>query len=470
MYSKSSLPEIRNIARPQLVQDYLKDVQQWQDDILMQSLFATLPNEEAKPEAFVQKYTFWKDLITNMTRSKLLSPSVLYLPTTDLSNIFTRKGLTPVCLQAILVEMHKRHLWQPEEAVNAKAYSWKLWSNISDSVVSAVSYAASWIWLGDQEDNSSNAEAIDPTTVLPPRILLNTLLIEQKNILLDYLNDNANLINHSVPLTFDEFFHLVNESRRTEGLCPVSDREDILLLLRHLQSEKFLKFAPFQFSENHACAIKIGDAVSITEVDHEIVKIKCLCRRLEDQISELRIKAEEAKCRTLDLLKSGDRKMAAYMLKRKGLFEKLQSERMGALHNLESILFKITSVHSDASVVEAFKAGADTLKELLQVHGLSVEHVDDVVDQLKECIADHDEISAAMTQPISSPIDEDTLTDELNALIEEQTADKATKQTLVVEPASAADGLNELTCSLESFHVSDAEEDKAQEARTLEPA
>ena len=99
------------LSRARLTQKHLEDhVPQWRDDTLIQSLFANLPNREVKPEAFEQKYSFWKDLIISMTKERLLSGSVFKFKSKDLSGSFKRGGLQPICLNGVIMEMQSEGL------------------------------------------------------------------------------------------------------------------------------------------------------------------------------------------------------------------------------------------------------------------------------------------------------------------------------------------------------------------------
>ena len=185
------------LSRARLIQNYLDDhVHQWRDDVLIQSLFANLPNREVKPEAFKQKYDFWKDLIIALTKEKLLSGSVFKFPSKDLSGVFKRGGIQPICMNAVIAEMQSEGLGSLKSIITSQG------DEMGDSYI---------------EHNEFESK-------IPSYILLPSLLKEQLDIIHDSLTASL------MPLTFEEFHELVNESRRREGLVEIVEKEDILLI------------------------------------------------------------------------------------------------------------------------------------------------------------------------------------------------------------------------------------------------
>lgn len=396
--SQSSL----NFNRNRLIQNYLNEhVQQWKDDTLIQSLFANLPNREAKPEAFKQKYSFWKDLLISMTRERLLSGSVFKFHSKNLSSSFKRGGLQPICLNGVIHEMQTEGLIMDASIVN---FSDSKRSSLLGGVVKWIYGSFKTMLIGDSDDGISDdsfAENDESSDKIPSHILLPSLLNEQAKILGDFLRNDSHL-----PFTFEEFHELVNESRRREGLVEIVEKDDILLILKYLSSEGLLNYSPMveKITDNTLLAIKIKGPV--TKVDFDIVKLKRLHSKLSIQVNELSVKISEIHYLARKSVQvSNDRKMAIYHLKRKALLEKIQGDRLNSLHAVDEILLRISSVSDDAMILEAYKSGASALKGLLP----NVKDVDEAVDQLQSLLSEHDEISQALNQNnnISAEFDEE---------------------------------------------------------------
>ena len=439
------------LSRARLTQKHLEDhVPQWRDDTLIQSLFANLPNREVKPEAFEQKYSFWKDLIISMTKERLLSGSVFKFKSKDLSGSFKRGGLQPICLNGVIMEMQS-------EGLAFDASDIQLSGSKRSSIVGGM---FNWIFgsLKMIISGGSQEESLDDSFLkndeleakIPTWIILPSLLKEQRNVIKDYLNSSH------MPLTFEEFHELVNESRRKEGLVEIVEKDDILLILKYLNSEKLLSYAPIveKISDEVVLAIKIKGTVS--NVDFDIVKLKKLHSKLNYQVNELSDRIKELRDlarKTLQI--SNDRKMAMYQLKRKALLEKVQGERLNSLHSVDEILLRISSVSDEAMILEAYKTGANTLKELLP----NVKDVDEVVDRLQGLIADHDEITQALNQNnLSTEFDEE-LEAELKALTETSSFKEILKSPLSKE----SEIVDQLISKLEEIKVIEEPKEKTAE-------
>lgn len=399
--TESSSSSIK-LSRSRQAQIYLEEhVPQWKDDVLIQSLFANLPNREVKPEAFKQKYSFWKDVLISMTRERLLSGSVFKFETKNLSCSFKRGGLQPICLNGIILEMINEGI--AEDLMKSKRIS------IVGGMVSWIYGSLKTILIGEDDGNYQSDDSLsDFGSIIPETIILPSLFKEQFEILKDFLSSN-----HLMPFTFEEFHEIINESRRREGLVEIVEKEDVLLFLKYLSEKKIVNYLPTIEKMNSdsdlvTFAIKVNGKV--TAVDFDIVKMKRLHNKLLEQVNELsdgiRELSEAARKSVLF-----DKKMALYHLKRKGLLEKVQGDRMNSLHAVDELLMRISSLSDDAMILEAYKSGAKTLKGLLP----DVEEAAGVVQDLQEIIADHDNITATLNSYNSSNISNIELDEELEA-------------------------------------------------------
>lgn len=435
-------------SKSRLIENYLEEhVPQWRDDSLIQSLFANLPNREVKPEAFVQKFSFWKDLLVLMTRSRLLSGSVFKFPSKELSGYFKRGGIQPICLNGVIVEMQIQGM-----AIDSA----KDFNCLNEKRSSVIGGVVNWIYgsfksiiSGSTDDSIYDDEDQDEMEALiPAQVLIPSLLIEQKEILCDLFTS----FNSHMPFTFEEFHEFVNESRRKADLVEVVEKDDVLLILKFLKSEGFLNYSPVVevISENVLLAIKIKGTVS--SIDFDIIKMKKLHVRLSSQVEELSKKITElTEIARKTLLIYNDRKMATYQLKRRALLEKLQSERLNSLHAVDEILLRISSVSDEKMILEAYKTGANALKGLIP----NLKDVDEAVDQLQGLIADHDEVSRALNQEIGTSYEFDSeLEAELEALTAETEKITNTVEVAVTVTDGEGDGdINEITRKLDSIAV-----------------
>lgn len=441
----------QKLSRARLIQNYLDEhVHQWRDDILVQSLFANLPNREVKPEAFKQKYSFWKDLIISLTREKLLSGSVFKFSSKDLSGLFKRGGIHPVCLNAVIAEMQSEGL-----ALDATNFDFSAEAKRSSLIIGMINWMFGSLKsiIGSQGDDSNDSyiEHDEFELKVPSHILLPLLLKEQLDLLHNCLDISC------MPLSFEEFHEIVNKCRQREGMVEIVEKEDILLILKYLSSEGILNYAPIVESVSDETVIAIKIKSKVTSVDLDIVKMKRLHLRLNSQVVELSSKIKDLNELARHSVQiSNDRKMAMYHLKRKALLEKVQGGRLNSLHAVDEILLRISSVSDEAMILEAYKTGANMLKDLLP----NVKDVEDSMDGLQEVVADHDEVTQALNQNNFSVEFDEELEEELKALIDQ----KQPKQ--IKSPLSTTIEMEDITDKLSEIQMQSDDKEPSNQSKS----
>lgn len=440
-------------SRSVMIQNYLDAVPQWKDDILIQSLFANLPNPEVKPEAYVQKYSFWKDILIGMTRARLLCGSVFKLETKDLSSLFKRGGLQPICLNSVIYEMLLNDLVADMEEFNKEKMS---------SVITWLYDSLKTMVIGSRSPTEYREDFQE--LKVPNSVLIHPLIIEQKCMLLEHMAEANTLTNQSVPITFSEFQELVNESRKMEGLVEIVEKFDFVLLLKFMKSEGILNYSPMKEIDTDDSIIAIKFRSEVKPIDLDIVKMKILRSKLNMQVRELSDKIFDLSRQAKEFITKKDRKMAMYQLKHRSLLEKQQTDRLNSLHTIDEILLRINSASDDLLILEAYKSGALTLKSLLP----DAVDVSDAVSIMQEMIADHDEITQIFNQPMSINEFDTDLEAELEALsnLNVPSISRTVKSTSEVQK------IEEMSTMFDKLYVSDSEEkcrEKSKE-RVLESA
>lgn len=114
---------------------------------------------------------------------------------------------------------------------------------------------------------------------------------------------------------------------------------------------------------------------------------------------------------------SKDKRGAIFCLKRKKMYEKEIEKIQGTKMTLETQVITLENAHVNMETYSALRSGANQLKS---IHGqVSVDTVDDMMDDIQEEMATADEIGQAISQPIGTEIyDDDELEDELRELDE----------------------------------------------------
>jgi len=117
-----------------------------------------------------------------------------------------------------------------------------------------------------------------------------------------------------------------------------------------------------------------------------------------------------------------NKRVAMMALKRKKAYEAQVQKLSGARMTIEQQLMMIEGATVNLETINAMREGASALQG---VHGaMSIDSVDNTMDQIREQMDIAAEISDAIAQPLGDPIDEDELEAELAALEAENLDDQ----------------------------------------------
>lgn len=164
---------------------------------------------------------------------------------------------------------------------------------------------------------------------------------------------------------------------------------------------------------------------------------------------------------------SSDKTKARNALKRKKLLDGEAMKITSQIEALENQLRSIESANLNLETMKAMKAGASAMKH---IHGgITVDKVDQTMDEIREQAEISEEISEAISRSYPTDgIDEDELEEELEALQQEEVDDKllnsGTKTSAA--PVSLPDAPN--TSIREDKHVEDEEDEDEKALKALQ--
>jgi charged multivesicular body protein 4 len=139
-----------------------------------------------------------------------------------------------------------------------------------------------------------------------------------------------------------------------------------------------------------------------------------LQRKIEQELA----KAKEASARK-------NKNLALQHLKRKKNFEDQLDRLNKQKDNIEHMQMKLEEATINVETIQSQQAGANAIRNVYQRNNLTLEKIDDTVDQIRETVDRANEIAAALSQSIGGDeIDEDELLNELNMLEEEDMREK----------------------------------------------
>ena len=176
-----------------------------------------------------------------------------------------------------------------------------------------------------------------------------------------------------------------------------------------------------------------GAGPPVEEVDKGITQMKVTIAHLkkQEEVLERAIasRTEQAKKSVLQ----GRRQHAMGLLKRKKILEGVLEKRAQSLYTLTDILDSIHSAKTTKQVLDAYSIGAESLQSYNKEHGLTVEKVESVMDNLDDALANQREVDDALMAvggelSLADAMEDDTLLEELEELEKEEKEKEKQKQ------------------------------------------
>ncbi|XP_063231773.1 charged multivesicular body protein 7 isoform X2 [Bacillus rossius redtenbacheri] len=345
----------------------------WNDDIRMGALFSPFRKRSANPLDWESKLKFWESLIEKWCVCNKRSKISLQL----LKKEFQRNGTTPLCLEIVVEEMLKNGtlVLHSDFVKFVPRETWTAW--VVDMVVKR---PAVWTFSKVLEALVSSSIEDETEYVHLPAIKAEALA----------------------------------SARSGGGLWEVGDGEEETALAAHWlrrQGRAALCRAP----GGGPLLVKLGGA-ELTELDLGRHALRCSERTLERHVEELEEQQGAARDQAREYLRRGMRHMAKSCLRKRRQLDQCAEKRLSALENVRHLLARLQDTESDAQVLEAYRTGVSALRRALGEAGLTEDTAATAVLQVQEVLDVHDEINAALSQPIGSSVEED-LERELEGLL-----------------------------------------------------
>ena len=136
--------------------------------------------------------------------------------------------------------------------------------------------------------------------------------------------------------------------------------------------------------------------VKISEKDTNLLRLHILKKRVLQQTKDLEYSISSTRSSIKALLKNQSRSQAKLQLKRQKRMQNTLDKKLIILHNLELILEGIESASDQADVVNAYKAGLTSLKNVLG-RNENEEQVSEILEDMNYYMTKVAEISEAIT-------------------------------------------------------------------------
>lgn len=367
----------------------------WQDDAKMNALFAPFRKRETNPQGWDSKMSFWiKNIDEWCTENDICIFTIV-----EIQQAFSRNGRKPQCISTVVNEMLRSGMVKlmSDFMRVPQQQTWTTWI-----VSSFVTSPLIWSFNKLKESLTSPAE--------------NNIEAEYVHLAIVKGKGEA-LVSSSNSETKSNLFgaEQLKEMIDMKSGKPVSD--EILRLVVH-----------WLCVWNLASVVTHGDMVlvklaagknqmkPITEADQAVFSLQQNERLLTRNIEQLELEKQQAEEEARNYLKRQMRQSAKSCLRKKKELEKRIEKRGTALDNVLTLLGRIREAESDAKILESYKIGLSALKTTFKEAGLTEDSVSDTLNNVQEVLDIHDEIQAALSEPVAPSADAD-LEKELSALL-----------------------------------------------------
>lgn len=197
----------------------------------------------------------------------------------------------------------------------------------------------------------------------------------------------------------------------TDAISP----NDLSVLLTHLARDKTAISYSAATGTVKFKAASEPEPSPISDEDVSIASIRTLMASLEPQIDQLTARVAELDKKAREAVANKQLTTAKATLRSKKLADTKLQQRTATLSQLEEVYAKIEQAADQVEIVRVMEASSQTLKSLNKQTG-GVEKVQDVMEGLREEMANADEIGQAINEVSAGEIDEGEVDDELEAL------------------------------------------------------
>lgn len=204
-----------------------------------------------------------------------------------------------------------------------------------------------------------------------------------------------------------------------EASGPAYAQQDLDLLLLHLSRDlqsASIKDDVVKFSS------RPGERVGpVTQHEQDIVQVRLTHALLEAQVASLQHQIEACTERAKNAVADKQASTAKAHLKTRKILLDVLDKRLGAEHNLSTVLLKLDQVSTDAKLAETYESASAALASVLADPRLQLDRVEKTMDDLQAGVQDAQAIEDAISVPAggADDLDEDEIAAELAELEKE---------------------------------------------------
>ncbi|XP_064601818.1 charged multivesicular body protein 7-like [Liolophura sinensis] len=388
----------------------------WNNDEKMNVMFAPFRDKGMYLKSWEQKMKFWTNLI--IERCKACDEVIIDIKT--LSHVFTRKGKIPNGLDTVLTEMERMgKLRRVSDYDSQNQAGWLAWG-YNTFVKNPFMWSVNKLLQRSPDDGSGQYVVVE---VLQSK---GRQLLQQHH-------------SHVECSMLDNVLE-ISTLKRKYGFM-FSDDQTFNLVLRQLEKDR--KILIFK-TENNCTVVKFAEkneayVTPVRDIETKVFRIQQTNEMLEKEAEVLSITIEKYTEEAKMYVRKGLKSTAMSVLRKKKKTQALLDKKLATLDIFHGLIENIKNTVSEKMVIEAYEAATSSLKSYMKTNKLSVDRVDDVLDNLQEVTQDQEEIAATIGnfQPSSWDMTQDDFEAELDSILAEDSPVKPAQPVSPVKPAQS---------------------------------
>ncbi|XP_039128676.1 charged multivesicular body protein 7 isoform X1 [Dioscorea cayenensis subsp. rotundata] len=385
----SSFPAAASSSVEELVR---REVADWDDEVVCNARFKAFSGQRSDWEP---SFLFWRDLIIKIARHL----GVCIIDASEVKNVwFSRGGLTPLCIDHVLREMHtdgdillKEDLLDP---TSGRLYM------VLRRVGHLIGISKSW----DLQGNLQN------------HLILKTRLQERCADVIKILAESH--WTSTCIVTMGSF----------QSICKSPD--EAFAILSHLcecGKARYFSIKKKDFIEGVKVSLVSASVLNISSLDCDVLHLICTTEKLQQQLDVIDKRWESSRKMALSSHKSGNKQVAYRYIRQVKLFSESRAKCISFLERVEEVLGLIANAESTKKVSEAIQIGAQAIKE----NNVTVEEVYTHLQDLEENVASQKQVDDALASATLQYVDieDEDVEEEFKKLEEELAGDTPKSQT-----------------------------------------
>uniref|UniRef100_A0A1L8DAL2 Putative m protein type n=1 Tax=Nyssomyia neivai TaxID=330878 RepID=A0A1L8DAL2_9DIPT len=363
----------------------------WDNDERMRVLFSPFRVRSVNPENYDGKMMFWKKMILEYCQWQGSAEAKVV----DVEKAFTRDGSKPYCLETVFEDMKSSgDLRLKEDFLEPPQHTWMGYTKnllVHKPLRMGFKVARNALFPPNLKETLFVVQEIVEEHASKLQSLLENRIISQSDVNKE-AQEKLKLSPEGIALAI----HALHCQQKVTFRTPDGECSDIVL-----------KFAPK------------GDKVAeISDLEYSIYDLEFREKELTAIMEDLeeKVKHEEEKAR--EHVKKGSKNLAMLCLKKRKVLQNKIDKQTSILTNIQEMLTKIHDVTLNRKILQTMKNSGKTLKDALEKTGITLEMVEETVDEIREVIAVNDEVGAVLGSDFRESSDAD-LEQELAMLLEE---------------------------------------------------